>query len=47
MSDFIEAIGTNATSLLTSLGTVAVAALGVGALIYGVRLAWRLFKGVK
>ena len=47
MSTFITAIGTQATALLGSLGTVAVTALGVGALIYGVRLAWRLFKGVK
>lgn len=46
MSAFITAIGDLGTSLVTNIGTVAIAALGVGAVIFGIKKVWGIFKGV-
>jgi len=47
MEDFIDGLTAQATSLAGDLGTIAVAALAVLAVVLGVRYGIRIFKAVK
>lgn len=47
LEDFETAIAAEASTMVSTIGVVAASALGIFALLYGIRLAIRAFKTVK